>query len=183
MTFHLICLYPKASGHRLIRPFTPFPLFPRSTNRSYDAYIEGRKLVSTIVNNLRTAIMDMVCNAVDLIHSASASASFFPQSHRPSRLIDRSTDAHKQKHTQTSKSSVVSTSTTPRTGAPRRAGSWWSWRRIFGARPTSSTPSSGAFCVCVCVFVLFGRKIEEGGRGESGRVRMYERECVCVCTP
>lgn len=30
------------------------------TNRSYDSYIEGRKLISTIVNCLRTAVMDMV---------------------------------------------------------------------------------------------------------------------------
>jgi predicted membrane chloride channel (bestrophin family) len=30
------------------------------TNRSYDAYIEGRKLVSSVVSNLRTALMDMV---------------------------------------------------------------------------------------------------------------------------
>lgn len=38
------------------------------TNRSYDAYIEGRKLVSSVVSNLRTALMDMVRVPICVFH-------------------------------------------------------------------------------------------------------------------
>ena len=55
----LLYHHPSVSSSRTYsNPSLPPSLPPRS----YDSYIEGRKLVAAIVNGLRTALMDMYIN-------------------------------------------------------------------------------------------------------------------------